>query len=104
KSTTPALMHSPRSTRGTTRHSAYWNSSRGASGILGLLGERARRGQPLAQVRDVVVAARLAAQPLLGDGAHHAAHERAVEARRQARVGLGDGAGVRQQHVLANAR
>ena len=39
-STTPALTHSPRSTRGTTRRIAYWNGLGGTARLLGLVGER----------------------------------------------------------------
>ena len=48
-STTPALTHSPRSTRGTTRTIAYWNGLRaGTARLLGLGGEAARRREPAA--------------------------------------------------------
>src|SRR6476661_6560075 len=53
---TPAFSDSPRSTRGTTRTTAYWNWSFDASGdsaTVGLPGERVARGQARGQVRDV---------------------------------------------------
>src|SRR3954453_20731689 len=94
-------MHSPRSTWGTTRHSAYWNSSRGA-GTLGLLGEVARRLEAASQVLGVAVA--LAVEPVGRDGADPGPQQVVGHPRRRALVGLGDRARRRQQHVLGDRR
>src|SRR5512143_331096 len=83
-STTPAFTNSSRSTRGTTRSTAYSNES--GAGTVGLLLEERRRREPAREVRHVRRAvrverreARLVAEPLrghLGDGARqHVARE-----------------------------
>src|SRR3954470_18015107 len=96
-------MHSPRSTFGTTRQSAYWNSSRGA-GTLGLLGEVARLGHPAPQVLDVGFALAVAVEALRRDGLARRAQHVVGGARRQALVGLRDRPGVREQNVLRDRR
>src|SRR5687768_9324262 len=92
--TTPALRHSPRSTRGTTRMMAYWYGLRGSSGTFGLLHEGTPPRQPPLQVADVggtllvgTAGGRVVGQPHIGDGADEALEQGAVEGPGQARIG-----------------
>src|SRR3954453_3288706 len=92
-------MHSPRSTFGTTRHSAYWNSSRGA-GTLGLLGELARRLEAASQVRGVDLA--VAVEPVRRDRFDDRLQDLVGDPRGETLVGLGDRARVGEQDVLGD--
>src|SRR6185437_4910414 len=92
KSTTPALMNSSRSTRGTTRTTAYSNARRVlTAGLLERLlqqvwkrlhagAEPGRVGGPLA--RHVLEAA-VVLQPGVRDGAHHLVDDLPAEGRAQ---------------------
>ena len=74
--TTPALIDSPRSTRGTTRITAYWNwlvALRGGSGTFRLLDECPPRLEARQEVLNVGVPLRIGAadqrvggQPVVG--------------------------------------
>ena len=91
---------------GTTRRIVYWKSRYGA-GTLGLRHERARLGQALAQERrEVAAAARPGRRPATSSGTRRDRVRRspARRARREPLVGLGDRAGARQQHVVADHR
>src|SRR5829696_9685491 len=101
KSTTPALTHSPRSTRGTTRTIAYWNGLAGKARLLGLGGEAARRLEPAAQVLGVRGAI-LRREPVRRDAVEHALENVGPEKRREPRVGLRDVPGAGQQDVVAD--
>jgi hypothetical protein len=77
KSTTPALMYSPRSTRGTARRTVYAKGLRAGSGTLGLLRYAPVCRQPLRQVIQVRGPMRrrirqtiLGCEPVIGNGGH----------------------------------
>src|SRR5215210_3385490 len=102
KSTTPALTHSPRSTRGTTRTIAYWNGLGGKPGLLGLGGEAARPLQAAAQVLEILGSS-TRREPLVRHPREHLLDDVPAQARREPGVGLGDVARAVQQHVVADA-
>src|SRR5581483_4711354 len=101
--TTPALKHSPRSTRGTTRRIAYENGLRRSACTIGLFDEDARRLQPQREILDVR-ARRVADEPVARDERRDPLERAAVELRCQSLVCRGDRAGARQQDVLCDLR
>src|SRR6187200_823161 len=108
--TIPALNDSPRSTRGRTRTIAYSNGLRASPpggscgpGTVGLRDERPWPLEPGEQVVDIRAPVRvgirqavLGPQPVVGDGGRERLERRAVEARRQAGVRIGDRARKRE--------
>ena len=105
----PALMDSPRSTRGMTRTIAYSNGSRGPD-TVGLLDEWPRAGEPSAEVPDVRTAmrvgigqVRLGRQPVVRGSVDQIVEPRGVQQPREALIRCGDGPGEWQQHVVADA-
>src|SRR5258705_6699446 len=104
---TPAFRNSPRSTRGTTRTTAYWNWLRCRAGTLSLRDETGPITEPGHEVIDVRPALgarsadeRISRQPNLGFGRHEAFEQAARDEAGEARVRRLDGARERQQHVL----
>src|SRR5262245_61110716 len=111
---TPAFSDSPRSTRGTTRMTAYWNwaasSESGRAGTIGLLRPGVARVKARAQVRDVraplgigVAGARVRGQPDVRDLSDECVQQRRRDQWCQAGRCRGHGARERQQDVLAAA-
>jgi hypothetical protein len=103
------LNRSPRSIRGTTRTTAYWNGLR--DGTVDLDEERARGTQPRGQIVDVRASLRagraepaVVGQPGVGDQLDDRGQDVAVQARREPRVGLDERPGERAQDVLAQPR
>src|ERR671910_261263 len=105
-STTPALMNSPRSTRGTTRKRAYSNS------LLTSLLQRLRPGPRFRKAgREVIDVGRahllraleagLVPEPLVGDELHHLAQRLPGEQGGQDRVGQSGGLREGEQDVVA---
>src|SRR5215218_7341265 len=88
-STTPALTHSPRSTRGTTRTIAYWKALGGTARRVGLGGEAARRLEPAAEVLHVL-SPLVRFEPIVRNEPEHSVDDLAVQPRRESRVGDGE--------------
>src|SRR5688500_13082911 len=108
----PALRNSSRSMSGTTRMTAYENGLRDGATLdldasaLGLADPRPPRLEPRGEVAPVGVALGIrpgearVAQPLVGDGIDDSNERLGPQPRREPRIGVRDGSGVRQEHVL----
>ena len=107
---TPAFSCSPRSTRGTTRTIAYWKTSRGGAGTLGILDEGSRRLESQRQIADVGATLRVGVaghpvvrQPVVRERGDQVLQQGRVDPASQSLVGLRDGSRERQQDVVGEA-
>src|SRR5580765_2282473 len=108
--TTPAFSHSPRSTRGTTRTTAYWNLLRGRSDTFRLRDEQRPRLKPGEEIRDVgpalgfrVADDSVGRQPVVGNRRDEFIEQPRCDEPSEPVVGGGDGAGERQEDVLGGS-
>src|ERR1044071_7604056 len=109
--TTPTFTPSPRSTRGTTRRTAYSNGSGGMPQLLDRLDEGFARAGPGQQVANVGVALRrgvsgagVGEQPSLRGQGDDLLQQRRRDARGQPIVGALERRGKREHHAVGDCR